>query len=90
LLFAGGESVNITSPSDGAKVQVMETQVVYDAALGPNGDHAVVTVERHGGRGAERTGRASYTLTSSRRRSHLCIKVVDKEGRRPGRKMYQG
>jgi len=45
LAFAGGEFREYHLAVDGAKVQVSGTQVVYDAALGPNGDHAVVTVD---------------------------------------------
>ena len=79
LAFAGGESVNITSPSDGAKVQVSGTQVVYDAALGPNGDHAVVTVD--GTEAAVLSAlKGSYTLNKLSLGDHtVCIKVVDKE-----------
>jgi len=82
LAFAGGESVNITSPSDGAKVQVSGTQVVYEAAPGPNGDHAVVTVD--GTEAAVLSELAGkYTLNKLSLGDHtVCIKVVDK-GRAP-------
>jgi hypothetical protein len=78
LAFAGSESVNITSPSDGAKVQPSGTQLVYEAAPGPNGDHAVVTVD-----GTEAAVlselKGKYTLTKLSLGDHtVCVKVVDK------------
>ena len=79
LAFAGGESVKITSPSDGAKVQVSGIQLVYEAAPGPNSDHAVVTVD-----GTEAAAlselKGSYTLHKLSLGDHtVCVKVIDKE-----------
>jgi hypothetical protein len=79
LAFADTEPVKITSPSDGAKIQASGTQVVYDAAAGPNGHHAVVTVD--GTQAAELNElKGSYTLAKLSLGDHtVCVKVVDKE-----------
>jgi hypothetical protein len=82
LAFGGSESVNITSPTDGAKIQVSGTQLVYDAAPGPNGDYAVVTVD-----GTEAAVlselKGKYMLDKLSLGDHtVCVKVVDK-GRAP-------
>jgi hypothetical protein len=82
LAFGGSESVTITSPSDGASVQVSGTQLVYDAAPGPNGDHAVVTID-----GTEAAVlselKGKYTVNKLSIGDHtICVKVVD-QGRAP-------
>ena len=79
LALAGSESVNITSPSDGAKVQVSGTQLVYDVAPGPNGEHAVVIVD-----GTEAAVlselKGKYTLNKLLLGDHtVCVRMIDKE-----------
>jgi hypothetical protein len=77
--FGGSESVHITSPSDGASVQVSGTQLAYDVAPGPDGDHAVVTID-----GTEAALlselKGKYTLSKLSLGDHtVCVKLVGKE-----------
>jgi hypothetical protein len=79
LAWAGAESVNISSPSDGANVQANGTQVVYNAAPGPNGAYAIVMID--GSQAAvlnELNG--NYTLDKLSLGDHtVCVRVVDKD-----------
>ncbi len=77
LAHAGGESVKITSPSDGSKVETSGTRVAYEAA-GQAGDHVVVTVD--GTQAAVLSElKGHYTLSKLSLGDHtVCIKGVDK------------
>ncbi|OOG55974.1 hypothetical protein [Polaromonas sp. C04] len=72
-------SVTITSPKDGAKLDVMnQTQLVYDVVPGPRGDHVHVYVDDKEV-GILRQLKGSYTLESLAAGQHaICIKVVNK------------
>jgi len=78
LVFAAGESVKISSPKDGANVDVSGALVAYEAAPGGNADHAVLTID------GKQTAvldnlKGKVTLGKLSLGDHtLCVKVVDK------------
>lgn len=78
LTFADTGSVTISSPSEGAKVGLTGTKLVYDVVPGPMGDHVHVYVD--GEQAALlRQLKGSYTLDKMSAGEHtVCIKVVDK------------
>ena len=79
LSLAQEASVKITSPAQGAKLDVMvQNQVVYEVVPGPKGDHTHLYVD-----GKEvavlRQLKGSTTLESLVPGQHdICIKVVNK------------
>jgi hypothetical protein len=77
--MAAEGSVTITSPQDGAKLDVMnQNKIVYDVVPGPKGDHVHVYVDDKEV-GILRQLKGSYTLESLSAGKHtLCIKVVNK------------
>jgi len=77
--MAAEGSVTITSPKDGAKLDVMnQNKIVYDVVPGPKGDHVHVYVDDKEV-GILRQLKGSYTLESLSAGKHaICIKVVNK------------
>jgi len=77
--MAAEGSVTITSPQDGAKLDVMDqNKIVYDVVPGPRGDHVHVYVDDKEV-GILRQLKGSYTFEALSAGKHrLCIKVVNK------------
>jgi hypothetical protein len=78
--LAAGASVTISSPRDGAKFRPWtEVDIVYEATLGPNGNHVHLYVDSgkavllHALKGSHSVG----TLVEGAHK--ICINVVNKE-----------
>ena len=78
LAFAGGGSVTIKSPADGAKLKVgAENKVEYEIDPGHNGDHFHMYV--NGKEDVVRSLKGSYALPQLSPGSHsITLKVVTK------------
>ncbi len=79
LVMAAGESIDIISPVDGAKLDFKaENKMVYDVSLGTSGSHIHVYVD---GEEADllRQPKGSYTFDPLAKGKHeLCLKIVNK------------
>lgn len=79
LAMAAGSRIDIGSPVDGAKLDVMEqNKLDYDITLGSDGDHIHVYVD-----GKEtallRQMKGSYTMENLAPGKHdICIKIVNR------------
>ena len=78
LAFAGGGSVTIKSPSDGAKLKVAaENKVDYEIDPGHNGDHFHIYI--NGKEDVVRSLKGSYVLSGLKTGENtITLKVVDK------------
>jgi len=77
--FAADPQVNITAPSDGETLDIMDqNKISYDVTPGPDGDHVHVYIDDEEV-GILRQLTGSYTFESMPEGEHeLCIKVVNK------------
>jgi len=77
--FAADPYVNITAPSDGEILDVMDqNKIAYDVEPGPDGDHVHVYIDDEEV-GILRQLTGSYTFESLPEGEHeLCIKVVNR------------